>query len=95
MPRRPKQEPKQEPEQEPKQAPQIDPLKQLLEENKDVFIPSKTFFTPDEMALAYRIWNTAHAIKHGYRTDSGCSSCRRSIVQGVLKLVAEHKQGKI
>ena len=69
-------------------------LKKLLEENKDVFVPNKNYFTPDEIQTAYRIWNTAHAIKHGYRTDSGCSSCRRSIVQGVLKLVAEHKGGK-
>jgi hypothetical protein len=72
-----------------------DHLKRLLEENKDVFIPNKTYFTPYEMETAYRIWNLAHALKHGYRTDSGCSSCRRSIVQGVFKLVAEHKQGKI
>lgn len=57
-----------------------------LQANSHLFDGTKKFWLPEELALAYRIWNGANAENHGYREDTGCSSCRRAIVQGCVKL---------
>jgi len=55
-----------------------------------MFTGTKNLWQPEELAIAYRIWNGANAEKHGYRQDTGCSSCRRAIVQGCVKLAQQY-----
>ena len=61
-----------------------------LKANLHLFDGKKTVWQSEELALAYEIWNGANAAKHGFRVDTGCSSCRRSIVQGVVKLALQY-----
>jgi len=61
-----------------------------LEANLSLFTEAKKFWTPEELAMAYRIWNGAHKDQFGPRVDTGCSSCRRSIVQGCIKLAQKY-----
>ena len=61
--------------------------KEELKLHKDKFNGKKDYWHPEEVALAYRIWNGANAEQFGYRTDSGCASCRRTVIIGVMKLV--------
>jgi hypothetical protein len=62
-----------------------------LQSNLEMFTDAKKFWTPEELQMAYRIWNGANGEKFGYRQDTGCSSCRRSIVQGCIKLAQQMK----
>jgi hypothetical protein len=61
-----------------------------LKANLTLFDGKKSVWMPDELDLAYRIWNGAHGAHFGYRVDTGCSSCRRSIVQGCVKLALQY-----
>lgn len=57
--------------------------------NLALFNRVKRHWQPDEMALAYRIYNGHHgtALK-----DSGCGSCRRSVLSHVLKLAENYQK---
>ena len=61
-----------------------------LKANLHLFQGKKNMWEPEELAMAYRIWNGAHGAQFGFRVDTGCSSCRRSIVQGVVKLAQNY-----
>jgi hypothetical protein len=62
-----------------------------LKANLNMFDGTKKIWLPEELALAYEIWNGANGEKHGYRQDTGCSDCRRAIVKGVAKLAEQLK----
>ena len=62
-----------------------------LKANLTLFDGKKNLWEPEELALAYRIWNGANSAQFGFRKDTGCSSCRRSIVQGCVKLAQKIK----
>jgi len=57
-----------------------------LKTNLQLFTTAKNYWTPEEIQMAYRVWNGANASQFGPRVDTGCSSCRRSIVQGCRKI---------
>ena len=57
-----------------------------LKVNLHLFTGIKKYWTPEEMQMAYRVWNGAHRDQFGPRVDTGCSSCRRSIVEGCRKI---------
>jgi hypothetical protein len=61
-----------------------------LQANITLFDGKKSMWLPEELALAYEIWNGAHSAQFGRRVDTGCSSCRRTIVQGVVKLAQQY-----
>ena len=61
-----------------------------LQANSHLFDGKKSLWQPEELALAYKIWNAANAGTHGFRIDTGCSSCRRAIVSGVVKLAQQY-----
>ena len=62
-----------------------------LKANLSMFDGKKNLWQPEELAIAYEIWNGANGEKYGYRVDTGCSDCRRSIVQGCVKLAQQVK----
>jgi hypothetical protein len=61
-----------------------------LKANLHFFTGTKNYWTPEEMQMAYRIWNGANSERFGTRVDTGCSSCRRTIVQGCIKLAEQY-----
>ena len=63
--------------------------KEELKLYKSKFDGKKDYWEPEEVALAYRIWNGAHAEQFGNRVDTGCNSCRRTVIIGVMKLAKE------
>lgn len=57
-----------------------------LQLHKDKFDGTKKIWHPEEIALAYEIWNEANSGKFLPKTDTGCGSCRRAVITGVVKL---------
>jgi|LakMenEpi03Aug12_release.lakeMendotaPanAssembly.Ray.scaffolds.fasta_scaffold2739410_2 hypothetical protein len=62
-----------------------------LETNIDLFQPVKRNWQPDELAIAYRIYNGYYgtAIR-----DTGCGSCRRSVLQHLIKIAEEYRKSR-
>jgi hypothetical protein len=58
----------------------------LLTLHKDKFDGKKNVWHPEEIALAYQIWNEANRDKFSPKADVGCGSCRRAVITGVVKL---------
>ncbi len=54
--------------------------------HKEKFNGTKNAWHPEEIALAYLIWNEANAGKFPPKVDTGCGSCRRAVITGVVKL---------
>lgn len=61
-----------------------------LEENLELFTGTKNYWTPEEIQIAYRVWNGANGPQFGFKADTGCSSCRRSIVEGCRKIALQY-----
>ena len=61
-----------------------------LTHNLEMFTSDKKNWTPEELQMAYRIWNGALGEKHGYKHDTGCGSCRRDVVVGVRKFALQY-----
>jgi len=59
---------------------------ELLTLHKDKFDGKKNMWHPEEIALAYQIWNDAYRDKFPQRVDVGCGSCRRAVINGVVNL---------
>lgn len=56
----------------------------ILRENQGVFPMSKLTFQPEEVALAYTIYN----LKFGTaKRDTGCGACRREVITAIKKAV--------
>ncbi len=57
---------------------------QQIAEHGHLFPMDKKVFQPEEIALAYHIFN----LKNGtMKRDTGCGACRRDVIIGVKKLV--------
>lgn len=54
--------------------------------HKEKFNGTKNTWHPEEITLAYLIWNEANADKFPPKVDTGCGSCRRAVITGVVKL---------
>jgi hypothetical protein len=54
-----------------------------LIKNKSLFTGDKRHWTPEEMSLAYHIYNSYHGTR---LTDTGCGSCRRSVLANVKRI---------
>ena len=61
-----------------------------LTHNLEMFTSDKKHWTPEELQMAYRIWNGALGEKHGYKHDTGCGSCRRDVVTGVRRFALKY-----
>jgi hypothetical protein len=59
-----------------------------LIKNIHMFSPVKRVWQPDEMALAYRIYNGHYGTA---LRDTGCGSCRRSVLAHCLKIVENYR----
>jgi hypothetical protein len=59
--------------------------------HKDKFDGKKNIWHPEEIALAYQIWNEANADRFPAKVDVGCGSCRRAVINGVIKLAQQVK----
>jgi len=57
-----------------------------LQLHKDKFDGKKSAWHPEEIALAYEIWNEANADRFQAKVDVGCGSCRRAVINGVVQL---------
>jgi hypothetical protein len=57
---------------------------QELKDNAHLFPMDKKVFQPDEVALAYHIYNMHFGTM---KRDTGCGACRREVVTAVKKLV--------
>jgi hypothetical protein len=72
----------------------IDEVKELLLAHSDWFKDkTKRVWQPEELALTYHIFNLHFGEN---RKDTGCGSCRRSIISNVRglynKLITQEKQ---
>ena len=56
---------------------------QELRNNLHLFEPVKKVWQPDEMAIAYRVYNGHYGTA---LRDTGCGSCRRSVLAHCLKI---------
>jgi hypothetical protein len=56
--------------------------------HKDKFDGKKSAWHPEEIALAYEIWNEANVDKFPPKVDVGCGDCRRAVINGVVKLAS-------
>jgi len=59
--------------------------------NINIFAPVKKVWQPEEMAIAYRVYNGHNGTA---LRDTGCGSCRRSVIAHCLK-IAETYRNKI
>jgi hypothetical protein len=57
---------------------------EALRQSAHLFPMGKTTFPPDEVALAYVIYNAKFGTS---KRDLGCGSCRRDVILAVKKLV--------
>lgn len=65
--------------------------KEELEQNLDLFKPVKRNWQADELAMAYRIYNGYYGTA---LRDTGCGSCRRSVLQHLIKIAEEVKKSR-
>jgi hypothetical protein len=62
-------------------------VKALFELHKDWFLTNKKIWQPEEVAVAYVIFNLETGEN---RVDTGCGSCRRAVVTRVKKLFLQY-----
>jgi hypothetical protein len=60
-----------------------------LEQNISLFDEPKKNWSGDELALAYRIYNGYNGT---YLVDTGCGSCRRSVIAHCMKIAKDSKK---
>lgn len=61
-----------------------------LAQNIHLFDEPKKIWQPEEMALAYRIYNGHNGT---VLRDTGCGSCRRSVIAHCMKIAQDFKKG--
>jgi hypothetical protein len=62
---------------------------QELRNNLHLFEPVKKVWQPDEMAIAYRVYNGHYGTA---LRDTGCGSCRRSVLAHCLKIAEKYRE---
>jgi len=65
--------------------------KEELENNLDLFVAVKRNWQPDELSMAYRIYNGHYGT---VVRDTGCGSCRRSVLSHVFKIAEDIKKSR-
>ena len=63
---------------------------QELRNNLHLFEPVKKVWQPDVMAIAYRVYNGHYGTA---LRDTGCGSCRRSVLAHCLKIADNIRSG--
>ena len=64
-----------------------------LEKHRDWFMTKKNTWQPEEMAIAYFVFNAYHTENTPNfqpRVDTGCPSCRSAVVTGCRKIAAKY-----
>ncbi len=61
-----------------------------LEANINLFQEPKKNWSGDELAMAYRIYN---GFNNTNLVDTGCGSCRRSVISHCLNIAKNFKKG--
>jgi hypothetical protein len=64
---------------------------EAFEANGHLYTPKKRIWTADELALTYHLYNLHW---NESRVDTGCGSCRRSIIAHVRKLYENYIKEK-
>ena len=60
-----------------------------LKANLELFQEQKKNWSGDELAMAYRIYNGFNNV---HLVDTGCGSCRRSVIAHCMKIAKDFKQ---
>lgn len=60
-----------------------------LVDNLHLFEPFKRVWQPNEMAIAYRVYNGHYG---SALRDTGCGSCRRSVLSHCLKIAEKYRE---
>lgn len=63
-----------------------------IEKHLHLFAPDKRNFQPEELYVAYRIYNSYYGTN---MRDTGCGSCRRSIISHCRKIASDWEKKKL
>jgi hypothetical protein len=61
----------------------------LLIDNIDLFVKQRKTWQPEELFIAYEVYNGHYGTK---LRDTGCGACRRSVLAHCLKIAETYKQ---